>query len=69
MNDEYLKPSEVAKLLKITPRSVIKMILEGRIKALQISGTKRKSYRILSGELDRFSAEQYQKYQNGVENE
>ena len=61
MDDEFLRPSEVALRLKVSTRTVVNMILRGTIKALEISGEKRKSYRILSGELDRFIASEYQK--------
>ena len=61
MDNEFLKPSDVALRLKVSTRTVVNMILKGKIKALEISGEKRKSYRILSGELDRFIASEYQK--------
>ncbi len=61
MNDEYLKPSEVALKLKVCRRTVINMIHSGKLKALIISGKKQKNYRILSGELDRFVAEEYER--------
>ena len=64
MNDEYLKPSEVAIILKISSRTVLKMINEGKLRALEISGKERKYYRILKGELDRFAASEYEKYEN-----
>lgn len=63
MNDEYLKPSDVARILKVSPRTVINMIHAGKLKAITITGEERKCYRILSGELDRFVAEEYQKYE------
>ncbi len=63
MNDEYLKPSEVARILKVSSGTVINMIHSGKLKALTISGKHRKSYRILSGELDRFAAREYQKFE------
>ena len=61
MENEFLKPSDVALRLKVSTRTVVNMILKGKIKALEISGEKRKSYRILSGELDRFIASEYHK--------
>jgi len=61
MKDEYLRPSEVAGILKVSTRTVLKMIETGKLKALVLSGDKRKNYRILSGELDRFAAEEYER--------
>lgn len=63
MKDEYLKPSEVARILNVCPRTVINMIRDGKLRAVTLSGKSRKSYRILSGELDRFTAEEYEKYE------
>ena len=57
--DEYLTPDEIAEALKVCSRTVIKMIENGKLKALCISGTKRKTYRILAADLDRFAAEEY----------
>ena len=68
MNNQYLTPTEVSRILKVSPRTVIKMIHEKKIKALDITGIKRKSYRILSGELDRFCAFEYQKYEKNSNN-
>ena len=61
MDKEFLKPSDVAMRLQVSTRTVINMISAGKIKALEITGDKRKSYRILSGELDRFIASEYEK--------
>lgn len=60
--NEYLKPSEVAAILKVSAHTVLNMIRDGKLKAINISGKERKCYRILSGELDRFAAEEYEKY-------
>lgn len=67
MEDEFLKTSEVARILKVCDRTVINMIQNGTLRALTISGENRKSYRILSGELDRFIAREYEKYENDGE--
>ena len=64
MNDKYLRPKEVAVILQVTQRTVINMIHDGKIRAVVISGKKRKSYRILSCELDRFTAIEYEKYED-----
>tara|TARA_R110002126_G_scaffold51939_1_gene141841 strand:- start:16119 stop:16322 length:204 start_codon:yes stop_codon:yes gene_type:complete len=63
MNEEYYKPSEVAKILKVSPKTINNMINDGKLKALTISGNERKCYRILKGELDRFAAQEYEKYE------
>ena len=64
MNDEYLTPSEVARLLKVSSRTVINMIHSQKLKALEVAGKKRMSYRILLSELDRFIAKEYEKYED-----
>lgn len=61
MNDEMLTTKEVAAILKVSPRAVNKMLKYGRLRGLHISGEKRKTYRFLRGEIDRFVAEQYEK--------
>ena len=61
MDNEYLTPTEVARLLKVNPRTVLRMIENGKILAVELAGTKRKTYRILSGELDRFVSREYEK--------
>lgn len=59
--DQFLTVAEVADILKVTPRTVINMIHSRKLRALEISGKKRVSYRILFNELDRFVAEQYER--------
>ena len=61
MNNEFLTPQDVALALKISPKTVLKMIKDGRLVAIEIAGDKRKTYRILSGELDRYIAGEYVK--------
>lgn len=62
MQDEFLKIAEVAQQLRVTSKTVLNMIRDGRLKGVAISNGPRKHYRILKGELDRYVAEQYQKY-------
>ena len=69
MNNEYLKPSEIARMLNVHSRTVINMIHDKRLRAITITGKTRKSYRILKGELDRFVAEEYEKYHNGEDDD
>ena len=62
MEKEYLKPCEVAKILRVSTRTVINMIKAGRLVGIPTSGSeKRIHYRILAGELDRFAAREYEK--------
>lgn len=61
--DNYLTPSEVAKGLKVHRRTVINMIQKGILKAVIVSGEKRKTYRIWEKELDRFMSENYERYE------
>lgn len=59
MNKEYLTPQDVALILQVNPKTVLKMIRDGKLMAIEIAGEKRKTFRILSGELDRFNAREY----------
>lgn len=61
MNDELLTPNEVAKIFKVSSRTVVNMIRDGKLNYIIIGGEKRKSYRIYRGEIERFAAEEYRK--------
>ena len=62
-DDELLSIGEVSRILHLHPRTVSKMIKEGKIFAIVISGDKRKTYRIMRSELDRFFNQEYAKHQ------
>lgn len=57
--DNFLSVPEFAKILNVSKNTVLRLIRQGRIKAVDV-GTKSKSvYRILDKELERFIAENY----------
>ena len=61
MEDEFLTLSELCIRLKVSRPTVMNMINTGKLTAIILSGDKRKSYRVLVSELDRFIASEYQK--------
>ena len=62
INEEYYTTEEVAKILKVSYKTVRRMIESGKIKTIDVGfGSERKAHRILAGELDRFVAEQYER--------
>ena len=65
MSEDFYRIHEVANILKVCPRTVLNMIKQGKFKVIEISGVKRKTYRILKGELDRYIAEEYEKSKKG----
>lgn len=54
MDDELLKITEVATILKLHPDTVRRYISQGKLKATKVGGTR---VRIRRSELDRFLAE------------
>ena len=62
INEEFYKLSEVAKILRVTTKTILNMLRDGRLRGIPISNGTRKHYRILKKELDRYVAEQYEKY-------
>ena len=65
INEEYYTTAEVAKILKVSYKTVRRMIESGKIKTIDVGfGIERKSHRILAGELDRFVAKQYESNRN-----
>lgn len=58
---EFLTVAEVSRILKVHPRTVINMIKLKKIKGLELSGTKRITYRVLRGEIDRYISKEYSK--------
>lgn len=65
--DEFFTPDEVAKMFKITKRSVLNLIRMGRLKAIEVGrGEIRKTYRVYEKEVQRYMAENYQKMIDGL---
>ena len=46
MQEEYLTPLEVAKMLKVSDRTVIRWCAEGKLNAIQVGATKKSKWRI-----------------------
>lgn len=59
--DVYLKPSEVANILKVCQKTVLNMIEDGKLKAIIVADRGKTHYRILATELDRYVAEEYER--------
>lgn len=53
---------EVAEILSVCPKTVVSLIRDGKLKAVEIGGTERISFRVYEKELDRFMAENAEKY-------
>jgi excisionase family DNA binding protein len=54
--EPFVSANEVAKFLRLSPRTVAKMAREGRLPAHRISGSKRKTWRFLISEVAGFVA-------------
>jgi len=69
MLDEFYTVEQVAKSLKVTERTLKRMIKENKIKALDVSAGegKRANYRFLKGDVSRFIAEQYLNFDDHVD--
>jgi excisionase family DNA binding protein len=52
MAEEWMTASEAAAYLKTEPRSLLRLVREGKLPAHRLSGTKRYVYRFLSRDLD-----------------
>ena len=59
--DKFWKISDLAKLLEVNPRTIMRLISRGEIRAVNMGTDKRAAYRIYDGELQRFMAENYEK--------
>ncbi len=53
---------EVAHILNVCTKTVISLIRDGKLQAVEIGGTERISFRVYEKELDRFMAENAEKY-------
>lgn len=58
--DTFYTCIEFARILKIHPRTVHKLIHRGIIRAVNVGSKKKSSWRIYDGELARLMAEMYQ---------
>jgi excisionase family DNA binding protein len=59
MEDKYYTPAELAKILKVTPRTIINLIEKGKLKAVNVGAKKRARWRIFEGQYLNFLAESY----------
>ncbi len=59
---EFYTVKEVANILNVCNQTVIAMIRAGRLRAIEVSGSKRITYRICKHELDRIRAEGWDKW-------
>ncbi len=59
---EFYTIKAVAKILSVCPKTVVSLIRDGKLWAVEIGGTKRISFRVHKKELDRFVAENAEKY-------
>lgn len=59
MNDKFFTIKEIADILRINERSVVKLINNGQLKAVNVGTSKRKMYRIFDGQFQNFIAEHY----------
>lgn len=60
--DKFLTTKQFAEILNVSPRTITNLIKDGKIRAVVIGGSKRITYRIYEKELDRFMAENYDKF-------
>lgn len=61
---EFYTVKEVANILNVCTQTVTSMIKDGRLKALEVAGSKRITYRIRKHEIDRIEAESWEKSRN-----
>ena len=52
--ESFVSAAEVAKFLRLSPRTVAKMARDGRLPAHRVSGSKRKTRRFLISEIAAF---------------
>lgn len=58
--EKFYTVSELAKLLNCSKRTVLRLIAKWKIKAVNLGGGNRPSWRIYDGELQRLMAESYE---------
>jgi excisionase family DNA binding protein len=63
MEDEFFTVKEFAEMLKVHTDTIRKEIKRGRLRAIRIGIGKNSVLRIYKYELDRYIAEEYQKYE------
>jgi len=59
MNDRYYTPSELAKILRVNPRTIVSLIRSGKLEALDVGTGKRSHWRIYEGQYRKFLASSY----------
>ena len=67
--EKFWTPDQFAKVLNVTPRTVINLIHDGKIHAVVVGGKRRTRYRIFPNELDRFMSENFSRHpsEGGIE--
>lgn len=66
--DPYLTPIEFAKLLKVTPNHIRRLIKQGMIQAIRFGSEKKALYRIPSTELDRIMVMNFEETRKSLKN-
>lgn len=67
MVDKFYTPEQLATILMIHPRTVLKLINKKLIIAINVGAGKRPYWRIYDKELQRFMAENYEKIKNEIQ--
>ena len=66
---EFYTVNEVAKILKVCTKTVVLMIRKGKLRAVEVGGSQRISYRVEKNELERLLAENWDKNRESQINE
>jgi excisionase family DNA binding protein len=62
--EKFYSPQELANLLNVSHRAILKLIKTKRMRAINIAAGKRPMYKILDAEYQRFIREEYAKYED-----
>jgi len=60
MEDKYYTPSELSKMLKCNSRTIVTLINQGKLKAINVGTKDRAHWRIFEGQYKKFLAESYE---------
>lgn len=58
----FITVKDMANILKVSTKTISNMIKSGKLKAVEVGGEERITYRIFEKEILRFMAENYEKY-------
>jgi excisionase family DNA binding protein len=61
MEDKYYTPTELAKMLKVNSRTIVTLIEQGKLKAINVGTKNRSHWRIFEGQYLNFLADSYEK--------